>query len=689
MYLKLGNTNIKYNTTRGNFMVIAEVLRSSMGYESPVLVRTIDELETWFGTRFEEKEWLEELLRTDSSLSLLLSPPISKAPRDLPALEGWINYSSFPIDPGIYFSVDMFPTEGDNPGPREGVIYRKRLDPLGETYEDYIWDGCNYIPVSELPQNLDPEISISFLQRDTLRIGWKDGTVGDWGHCFPGALQINSPEEIIGEEGFDWGKINLEEIDKGKETLAFTFKFPTRYDSQDYYLLLDRVVYYTGVSIPIPNTYYDTSVQVKSSTGLMEELEKHGWTVRKEVGEGGDDDFILLKLEPTRVTYFYEWEGMSLEPNFSETQKIITPHLTPVLNLWSRTIGRPREEEWEEDNIHIKIEPVFTDNSTTPTRWRVTIERYNYMEVHEGTLTPSDSRIDWVIEKNSKLVHASIPEELIPGLKELPTGTYQMRGAKALTWTTPDLQHTLEWMIEGEKNYFPDYIMVPNPEEWMNEYTAPMVYNKWIEMATEGSFQFLIQNSEENVRWNITSDKENRLVWFWKGMMVNGDPRPGYYLYLLGLLTDIYSMTSGVILYDIPTKDPYSDETTTTEKLLTDYKSNYLVYNNQTYFYKEYQNGEEFKTTGWMRFVMGKVSRELYKNMGQYIGLKSVGEVMEVIRGILKSISSRFSIIRNLEITSYNVDYKSQKLGLILETTISDLRENNMTLDVNINYNKN
>lgn len=686
MYLKLGNTNIKYNTTRGNFMVIAEVLRSSMGYESPVLVRTVDELETWFGTGFEEKEWLEELLKTDSSLSLFLSCPVSKTPRELPETEGWINYTTFPVDSGIYYSVDMFPEKGS-----EGRIYRKRLDPLGELWEDYIWDETRYIPVSELPQNLDPEISISFLQRDTLRLGWKDGKEGDWGHCYPSPLQIQKPIENTEENtGFNWENINLENIDQGKETLGFTFQFPTNYDyTQDFYLLLDRVVYYSGVSVPIPNTYYDETVLVLSSKELQIRLEEHGWTIENSIGEGEGGKVILWKPEPTQVTYFYEWEGMSLEPNFIETQKIITPHLTPVLNLWSRTIGRPREEEWEEDNIHIKIEPVFIDNSISPTRWRVTIKRYNYTEVHEGTLNPSDSRIDWVIEKNSKLVHASIPEELVSNLKELPIGDYQLRGAQALTWTSPDLQHTLEWMIDGEKNYYPDYIMVPNPEEWMNEYTAPTIYNKWVEMATEGSYQFLIQNNEENLRWNITTDRENRLVWFWKDMMVNGKPRPGYYLYLLGLLTDIYSMTSGIILYDIPTKNPYSDETSPIEKLLADYKSNYLVCNNQTYFYKEYQNGVNFETTGWMRFIMGKVSRELYKNMGQYIGLKSVGEIMEIIRGILKSILDRFSIIRSLEITNYNVNFKEQRLDLVLETTISDLRENNMTLDVNINYNKN
>ena len=79
MYLRLGNTNITYSSQRDDFNIFGEVLDSSMGFEFPVLVRSVEELRIWFGDNYKEYDYLTELL--SSGITLYLSKPLSKIPR--------------------------------------------------------------------------------------------------------------------------------------------------------------------------------------------------------------------------------------------------------------------------------------------------------------------------------------------------------------------------------------------------------------------------------------------------------------------------------------------------------------------------------------------------------------------------------------------------------------------------------
>ena len=87
-----------------------------------------------------------------------------------------------------------------------------------------------------------------------------------------------------------------------------------------------------------------------------------------------------------------------------------------------------------------------------------------------------------------------------------------------------------------------------------------------------------------------------------------------------------------------------------------------------------------------MRFVAGKISRELEKNQGKYIGQQLLGKIRSAILDLMASIQTSFSIIQSIEVTSFEPD-TSGKLDLEIETYVNDLVDNNVKLGVTVNYN--
>lgn len=197
--------------------------------------------------------------------------------------------------------------------------------------------------------------------------------------------------------------------------------------------------------------------------------------------------------------------------------------------------------------------------------------------------------------------------------------------------------------------------------------------------------KYINKNTEkENYLFNYTNDKNNRLVYFYNGLSVKGNDRPGYYLFLRGLLSGIYSITTDLALYNSPIKDPYKQEINNLDR----YKSNYLIDNGITYFYKNYLNGKDYITTVWMRFALGKISRELEKNKWNYLSERITGNLIGKIVSILEKVRDSFSIIRYINVTNIDFDYTNNRINLTIETGVSDLIENNISVDITINYNK-
>ena len=111
-----------------------------------------------------------------------------------------------------------------------------------------------------------------------------------------------------------------------------------------------------------------------------------------------------------------------------------------------------------------------------------------------------------------------------------------------------------------------------------------------------------------------------------------------------------------------------------------------LFYNNQVYYYSRLLNGKKPETTIWMRFVLGKIRRELEKNRWSYLSERMIGTVKNRIDGILSRVQTSFSIIRRIQVSDFEVDYSNYKINLSIETWISDLIDNHKKLDITINY---
>jgi hypothetical protein len=288
---------------------------------------------------------------------------------------------------------------------------------------------------------------------------------------------------------------------------------------------------------------------------------------------------------------------------------------------------------------------------------------------------------------------------------------------------------------EYNEPVYPDYFLVPNKYKFTSDIRTQDLYEDFLEYSKEIGCQFLIENKSSDElynieevnekpkklvegtyykmgdtyydwNWNVVTDPlfleivgnggdfvynfkedENRLIYFYKSMTYYYDERPGYYVYLRSLLLGEFSVSVNDVLYKTPTQDAFLDYDI--EEVLEDYKSNYLVCDNQSYFYKNYQNGENPVTTGWARFVLGKISRELQKNSGKILGQQLLGKVRSIITDILTSIQDSFSIVNQIDMTKFEPSENGESLNISMNTYVNDLVDNNVSLDITVNYNNN
>lgn len=770
MYIRLGDTNIKYSNSQDDFIIFSQILDSEMSYEKPVLVRTPDELEIWFGRNFSGKDYLDQLL--GSGVTLLLYRPVSSEENIYG--DDYIDTSSFEVSNEIYSSPDMLPEVG-----REGVKYNV-------SGEYYIYLQGEYVKEKDLPQNITNNTQ-SLNNRDTLNINY----VGYTGpkYCFPIYRENNLGEvfeypEVVSEEDRGVLLSHLPDPDKvllGYETLGF---YLTTEDSLSFqptgdlgldtkYIILtylDRssgeykkmMVWFEGENniIPtIPSYYYTEgntkSINIigKSTLDILQELVEImrndiGYSVEESTGEGVYKVYAPYSVP---VTYFYNIPGFSLEPSISITHNILSQVSkgNTRIRFISKTIGMDTLDGVD-CNIRVKIEKLKEKD-----KYRITLSRYNYYEVFEGGLfTVGEDRIDSKITKESKLVRCEtvttyidevtgkeVPYTLEEGGRnsELPEGTWDLRRATSEKEYTREMYwKAVDSILGADDPVYIDYFLIPDISPYVEkpeEGGYYKEYDKFLELSQGIGCQVLIENKDNGWRYeelenipenpesgvvyiisgkylilgndgslvettdpeitnkygnnfifNYTGDKDNRLVWFFRGITINGYQRPGYYLHIQGLLGGIFSMSSSKVIYNNPTSLPYSEEEI--EKTLKEHKSNYLVYNNQEYYYKEYQNGEEFNTSGWMRFCIGKVYRELEKHKWEILGQKSIGDMKENLGKILSRISGTFTYINSLTLLGLYTDIGDNRLGVEIESRMSDLVDNDIVIDITLNYDK-
>lgn len=783
MYLRLGTTNIKYSTEQDDFTVFSEVVDSKMSYEKPILVRTPDELDIWFGSDFPGKDYYDELL--ESGVTLFLYRPI-KVEQNTNAPD-YVDLKEYSIDQKLYYNLTELPEIGE-----DKVLY-KVVTGEGEYKEGNLWYTLyiyylgEYMKILELPQNLDTNNTSSLENRDVLNINYQ-GFIGPE-YCYPKYIEEGDVDytEKINEEILLSHLPDLLRVSKGYETLAYSLVYNPEIDFHPIdegltskYIILKKLKNdsYENImiwfkeeinSIPnIPSQYYDEAVEVEikakeSNKEIFKRLveviipSQLGYTVEGNISEG----YKIYTSYSVQVTYFTNITDLLFEPDFNTTHNIlskISSGSTRVRFISKTTGTEGGDPEYLDSDISVNIEKLKGDD-----KYRVTIERYKYQEIYEGGLfTIGQERLDTIITSESKLVRCILSTSYInretgeeveykKGTKEseLPSGTWYLK--RAWKETAEDINgeywKAAEAIFGSDNAGIIDYFLVPD----IYKYSAGMKtgsetsyypeYERFLGYARSLGFQVLFQNSDngwtyvetqelpsaENITsgtiyivsqptggvkfykvengnliettdpeetntagnnyvFNYTSDTDNRLLYFYRGQTIFGQDRPGYYLHIRGLLQDIYSITSDQILYQTPTTDPYTFESP--EEKLEEYKSNYLVFNNQIYYYKKYQNGQDFNTSGWMRFCIGKVARELEKNKWKILSTKSAGDIRARIEQILNRISAGYSYIDSLVITGFYLDLPNNRLGLEVESRMSDLVDNDMTIDITLNYDK-
>ena len=327
----------------------------------------------------------------------------------------------------------------------------------------------------------------------------------------------------------------------------------------------------------------------------------------------------------------------------------------------------------------------------------------------------------------------------------LRTGTFYMRGAKDETQTPEMYIKSLGCLFNTQvENIWPDYFLVPDIKKYTTDVGEIKDLEKDVFLTAAKNFdcQFLIQNNEPDYKlvivsdidnipnptegilytnsdgteyrvysngnikeftdqnvieetiqggdfiFNYTEDISNYLVYFFKPLTVFGYSRPAYYVFLSGIVRNIYSLDETIINYSSPLEgDPYELDPTTLTSLLEKYKSNYMINNNHIFYYKQYFNGPKYYSTIWMRFVLGKIYRELQKDKWKYLSKKAIGLIESSIRETLKTIQSKFSIVGFINLVKFTPKLDKNYLEISVDTYVNDLMDNNITLDITINYN--
>ena len=709
MYINLGNTNINYSTNLDDYIIVSEVVDSQLSYENPVLVRTKDELDIWFGKDFSDRNYFDELLQSGVTL-YLYKPILSSNIRD----KNYINLDTYTKDPEHYYNFDEIKH------PQSEVIYIVNN-------EEYIYLDEDWISVDLLPQNID-NISSSLDNRDTLFIDRLGNT------CHP---EFSYSDFNLGvyTEDLDYNDLNYKDdytdFNNDTETIAFRIKSSTPslgpgyiiiQNAQEYnpYFGKGYLCFGPGTTIDdeeVNNSCYNSwhyDEPILQFTDLINIYVSLGYSCKKI----SDLEYLIYTKNAyiTKLTHFYTFKEITIENEFQINNNIIynTMKDKPCFKFWSKSIGTCDEP------VKIKIETVKDDIT------RITLGRYDYYEVFEGPLYPEENeeRIDSAISKYSKLVYCEfIPVTLKPEYNLESQGTYVecdefrldgITGTVNIKTKRLDRKHYalninsgelnqiikvselknfgftnrefelkggieenvesfdkgLECMFDSNKtNVYPDFILVPDKYKYSGD-------SIFLPIAEEYNLQVLLENNEEDFSDNL-DDKNNRLIYFYNPMQINYRKRPGYYLHLLGILGNIFSMSSKYIIYNTPEED--------LKPGLEKYKSNYLVFNNHQYFYKKYLSGDDYNCTVWMRFVLGKIERELNKNRGYFLTQRHMGQVKNAVEGILRKIVSRFSIVKSITLIKFIPELTKNYLSLGIKTEINDLVDKDVTINLTIN----
>lgn len=664
-YLNLGGRSINYIKPTNDKLIVSSIVNSSSSYQYPTLVRSSSELEIYFGKSFEEKSYFDELI--DKGATLYLYRPISTKKRK--------------IDDDIDEDV--------------------------ETPDDE----------SLLPENLPiPENYVSWDNRDTLRLINTKGTQGNgftFDHCYP---EYNSTYNYRMDDHI-MESINTDNLENDYDTFSFDLDFsgvesfaPSRVGEDPFYITLpvfrrnvllwfryDESIYippiggdFIGPSTIEVVTYDEHGAQLPRETILekviealrtpyVDGAENQGFGY--EINVGSDKNKIeIWRYYQEPNTYFFNLPGLSITSNFRKNQDILSmvSEKAKRLEFYSKTIGQ------NDEDICIKIEKINYHDD----KYRVYISRFDYEEIYEVNLyeNPNDpdvNIIDYTINKNSKLVSCKLIRTIdnILVKDDLPTGTWYMRGSSKESYSYENRLKSLDILQYSEA--IDDLLVINNINDWTDDITSQdfNLYERLLDYCKEKDNQALISNRDEEYKYNLTDDLDNRLVYFYGDMKYMYQLRPPYYVFLNGLLTDVYSVEARYVRYDVPNLS-LGDE-------LDKYKSNYLVDSNLFLYYENYKNHVEdgkVNTNIITRFIISKVGREIRRNKWNIIDKQSTTEKERVVDSILESLSKTYSMILSLSVISIDENIAEHKLNINLKLKVAELVDKDITLGVTLNY---
>lgn len=794
MYINTGNVALNTFTSKSTspaFMIFAELVDSSISYETPVLVDNVQDLELWFGKFFNSYFYLKNLLLTSSNkVSLLLYKPEEKV----------YVYPEEGVNTFCKKEESNFITTGDLPsvGKNNTYYYVKTED----TY--YIYSKGEWLSLSDYAARSSYNISRS--NRETLMITSYSNKFFDYYNPLINS-STNSPIYrklvISSSNKYNYLRdLNLDDMKSNNQTLSFSVVINTSKLDDDFYLIIPIAVgnnsYDTHEDVGKFNLFYVTEEGKNKGLAITDIDNKLIKTTHKDYKGKEVENRVVNKIDIPNAFYYSGYYLADLSGTDSSTLAVkftaytINPvkaiailHSSNIMyalmyaiasnnsfnqqvlsNLsknsnsvffYSKTIGKTFDES-DDDSITVKIEAVDLIKKI----YKITIKKYDYEEVYEGPLVGSESyeRLDYVISKNSKLVYCDFIDVAL-GIKE---GTYTLSGAVAFS----DLEISAKNHLAGleamlsyakEKEIYPDYVMVPDTRKYVTNASGFKPLQDLFKIYAEDlNTQFLVTNKfcyeafqdvsnaasyngmfSDNMNTGVSTiykidqaanssdsivdsylyikfrnpisyelvededrieyakagndyvfnniDPDNRIIYFYQDCYVDTVFKvPLYYLYIQGLLNDVYSFSSNAImLEDTVNSNPYEENDL--EKNLQKYKSNYMICNNHTYYFKKMQDGSSYNTTGWMRFILGKIYRELQKNRGALVGEKFKDKIEAVIRDTLSNIETNFSIIKYLEIDKIAFNDISNSLTLSLNIGVKEVVGDDITIDYILNYN--
>ena len=530
MYINLGTLRLQYTSSIDDWMIIGEILDSGMSFEKPRLIRSVDELNIWFGKEYKDYNYLVELLNT--GVTLYLYKPVS--PEKLKD-ENYIDISEFEVlgnyenpklslldsdieiadsirnSPDSYYfyyslstgykslfgyvgkqlkSLDESQIKG-----RQLLEYRDDLDLFGYfnnlilednivfykcgRTEPYIWFENKIISTSELQQNIYTTTE-SFNNRDTLAI--TNDPIVKYIHPKFNVDSLDYSTSYSDVQVSSDG-INLEMIDRGYQTLVFDYLDTGNLEG--FLIVNDNsgtpCLICSEEQPQIDPKYYNREIL---TTGYFSDS-------METLGYQKKDNYLISEI-PVPVTYFQKLSGgNSLEPNIKLTYELLSwKYQNQVtIEFWSKTIGRGSILD-DEDLIEISIE-----EGSESGYYQISITRYGYTEIYDGPLE-GVNRLDFTISRESKLVYCN----LVNVEEGLQTGTYRLRGATKEENTREKYMYALSQAFDDSREpIYPDYFLIPDKYK----YVSPILsvdnnyypeYEIFLEYAKLRGCQFLIEN---------------------------------------------------------------------------------------------------------------------------------------------------------------------------------------------------